>query len=358
MFFELNKQLKEDAHKVYLPLVNEISKYKNMKFIVVSRFIGFDQSNFIKRRLNRVIQFIYYVIFALHILKILLSKNNQKVLVREFSTLYLFLLFPLVFIGRKKFIYVVNHNLQLAQNSFLQKIILRFLYRIGTRFLLFESSYGMHTIRKISNNHQEIIAPLFVSKEINISSEYDTKLIKTINEFKSKNNILISIPGRPSYSKGSFTLLKYLINFIELNANSKFRFLVPNSLYKLIDLNNYIKEYFFCPPDDSQNYYHQIISLSDLALFNYEYKYYYFRHSGVVLDCLSNKTAVICPNFPLLNNMINYPVNVGITFDELNKLEYILKNDLSHSWLKSIDWKNYLEERNIKKIAKKIVSNI
>ena len=358
MFSGLNNQLKEDAHHIYLPLVNEISKYKNMKFIVVSRFIGFDQSNFTKRQLNRVTQFIYYIIFALHISKIFLFNKNQKVLVREFSTLYLFLLFPLVFIGRKKFIYVVNHNLQLAQNSFLQKIILKFLYRIGTRFLLFESSYGMHTIRKITNNHQEIIAPLFVSKEINISSEYDTKLIKTINEFKSKNNILISIPGRPSYSKGSFKLLKYLINFIEVNANSKFRFLVPNSLYKLINLNNYIKEYFFCPPDDSQKYYHQIISLSDLALFNYEYKYYYFRHSGVVLDCLSNKTAVICPNFPLLNNMINYPVNVGKTFDELNKLEYILKNDISHAWLQSIDWKTYLEERNIKKIAKKIVSNI
>ena len=43
MFYKLNNELKEDAHQVYLPLVNEISKYKNMKFIVVSRFVGFDK---------------------------------------------------------------------------------------------------------------------------------------------------------------------------------------------------------------------------------------------------------------------------------------------------------------------------
>ena len=137
MFFELNNQLKEDAHQFYLPLVNEISKYKNMKFIVVSRFIGFDQSNFTKRQLNRITQFIYYIFFAFHISKIILFNKNQKVLVREFSNFYLFFLFPLVFLARKKFIYIVNHNLQIAQNSFLQKILLKFLYKIGTRFLFF-----------------------------------------------------------------------------------------------------------------------------------------------------------------------------------------------------------------------------
>ena len=70
------------------------------------------------------------------------------------------------------------------------------------------------------------------------------------------------------------------------------------------------------------------------------------------------KTAVICPNFPLLNNMINYPVKVGITFEKLNSLKFILLNYINTSWLNSINWEKYLEERNIKKIAKKIVSKI
>ena len=52
MSFKLNNQLKEDAHQVYLPLANEISKYKNLKFIVVSRFVGFDKSSFIKRKIK------------------------------------------------------------------------------------------------------------------------------------------------------------------------------------------------------------------------------------------------------------------------------------------------------------------
>ena len=358
MFFQLNNQLKEDAHQVYLPLVNEISKYKNMKFIVVSRFIGFDKSNFAKRKINRFIQFVYYIFFALNILKILLSNNNQKVLVREFSTFYLFFIFPLVFIARKKFIYIVNHNLQIAQNSFLQKIILRFLYKIGTRFLFFESSKGMHTIRKIPNNHQEIIIPFFISQGKKTYINDDNKFIKKINQFKFQNNILITIPGRPSFSKGSSKLLKYLIHYIEHNKNSNFRFLIPTSLYKLINLNNPIKEYFFCPPDDTQENYNIMISLSDIALFNYESRYYYYRHSGVILDCLSMKTTVICPNFPLLYNMVNYPVNVGITFEKLNSIEKILENNINTAWLNSINWEKYLEERDVKKVAKQIVSKV
>ena len=147
MFLEIKNLLKEDAHQCYVPLVDEISKYKNIKFIHVSKFIGFDKSNFAKRLINRIIQFIYYIVFALHITKILLFNKNQKILVREFSTFYLFFLCPLVFLGRKKFIYIINHNLQIAQNSF-TKTILKFLYKIGARFLLFESSQGMHTIRK------------------------------------------------------------------------------------------------------------------------------------------------------------------------------------------------------------------
>ena len=178
MSSNINNQLKEDAHQVYLPLMNEISKYKNLKLIVVSRFIGFDKSNIIKRKINRVIQFIYYAFFAFHILKIILFNKNQKVIVREFSNYYLFFLFPLVFITRKKFIYIINHNLQIAQNSFLQKILLKFLYKIGTRFLFFESSKGIETIRNIGMKHQEIIAPFFVSKDIHQAVDYDIKFIK------------------------------------------------------------------------------------------------------------------------------------------------------------------------------------
>ena len=355
---KLNNQLKEDAHQVYLPLVNELSKYKNLKFIVVSRFIGFDKSSFIKRKINRVIQLVYYIFFALHIVKILLFNRNQKVLVREFSNFYLFFLFPLVFLARKKFIYIVNHNLQIAQNSFLQRMFLKFLYKIGTRFLFFESSKGIETIRNIRIKHQEIITPFFVSKEINLGINYDNKFKKTINEIKTNNIILISIPGRPSFSKGSSKLLEYLNEFVEKNSNSNFRFLISNSLYKLINFKHSIKNYFFCPPDDSHKYYSQIIALSDVALFNYESSHYYFRHSGVIIDCLSMKTAVVCPNFPLLNNMVNYPVNVGITFEKLNSLENILKNNVNKAWLNTINWEKYLEERDVKKIAEKIISKI
>ena len=89
MSFKLNNQLKEDAHQVYLPLVNEISKYKNLKFIVVSRFVGFDKSSFIKGKLIGSYN-LFIIFFALHIVKILLFNKNQKVLVREFSNFYLF----------------------------------------------------------------------------------------------------------------------------------------------------------------------------------------------------------------------------------------------------------------------------
>ena len=78
----------------------------------------------------------------------------------------------------------------------------------------------------------------------------------------------------------------------------------------------------------------------------------------MILDCLSMKTAVICPNFPLLFNMVNYPVNVGITFEKLNSLENILDNNINNTWLNAINWERYFEDRDVKKIAKQIVSKV
>ena len=65
------------------------------------------------------------------------------------------------------------------------------------------------------------------------------------------------------------------------------------------------------------------------------------------------KTAVICPNFPLLNNMVNYPVNVGITFEKLNSLEIILKNNLNKAWLNSINWERVSRRERCKENCQK-----
>ena len=118
MSSNINNQLKEDAHQVYLPLVNEISKYKNLKFIVVSRFVGFDKSSFIKRKINRVIQLVYYIFFEIP--KINLNEFNLEINLEDFLSLFylVFLLDHLLKIQKEKFL---RRKKQLCIQKFLRQ---------------------------------------------------------------------------------------------------------------------------------------------------------------------------------------------------------------------------------------------
>ena len=351
--------LKEDAHRVYNPLEEELSKYKNFIFLTISKFQGFNSSKFHNKIINRFIQIFVYLRFTKNFIQILFLKRNKKIVVREFSTYYLFFLLPFVYLGRKRFVYVINHNIQIAYNKKgFQKFMLYLLFKADVRFIFFESSQGKeHFVRKL-NSSQEIVSPFFIPKIKALKVAKSDAFICEINNLKDQNYIIISIPGRPSKEKGSYKLINLIDKFLKNNSDKKYKFIVSNKLLNIVKSTKINASKFICPPEDSYKYYDAFISLSNCAIFNYDSRYYYYRHSGVILDCLSRRTAVICPDYPLLKNMVNYPVSVGLTFNNLENLNFILENKISHNWIETLEWEIYFRERSISKVVGSLLSKI
>jgi hypothetical protein len=48
---------------------------------------------------------------------------------------------------------------------------------------------------------------------------------------------------------------------------------------------------------------------------------YYRRHSAIILDCISARTLVVCPRYPLFAEETGFPVAVGETYDGLGDLK-------------------------------------
>jgi len=355
-----NVFINDDAHEVYQPLAKEISKHKNLKLITITDFSGFPSTKISYQIINRILQMYVYLKFSFVFIFLLIFQKNKKFIVREFSNFYLFFLIPLVYIGRNKFLYIVNHNIQIAhKNLFLEKFFMKIIYKVGARFIFFESSKGVELLRSKERISQEIVIPFYINPKKNcLAKEKCDSMIKKIKILKSENNIIISIPGRPSKAKGSFKLIEFIKKFLNKNSNRKYIFIISNELLNFANLYGFYSNKIISPPEDSYKYYETIISESDCAIFNYQKSYYYYRHSGVVLDCLTRGTPVICPNYPLLNNMLNYPVSVGMTYENFEELQNILENKLNRDWLNSIKWGDYIKERSISRVVESIVSKI
>jgi hypothetical protein len=88
--------------------------------------------------------------------------------------------------------------------------------------------------------------------------------------------------------------------------------------------NNRIKLVNTSKKDD----YHTTLTECDIIILNYEKSKYFYRCSGVAADAIGTKTFVLCPNFPLMNNQINYPTQVGISYENESDLETAIQQSL------------------------------
>jgi hypothetical protein len=55
---------------------------------------------------------------------------------------------------------------------------------------------------------------------------------------------------------------------------------------------------------------------------------YYYRHSGILMDCIAHGTLPVCPSYPLLESIITRPDPVGATYGEGEKLRSVVSRVL------------------------------
>ena len=223
----------------------------------------------------------------------------------------------------------------------------RFFYKKNISFIYFESKEGSDLVRTPGSSSKDIVVPFNV-----VQSNLDS----VPNEIDIISSTPIAcIPGHPSFEKGSFDLLAYLIDLCERGLYD-YTTLIPESLAKSYD--QCLPENFVLVGAHVRDSYLWMINKADIALFNYQPDHYFYRHSGVILDCAAARTFVICPDFPLLQSMISYPTPIGLSFGGLSELPSLLATAHGQIIQKSIDWHTYHSQRSLPLILKGFNSEI
>lgn len=70
----------------------------------------------------------------------------------------------------------------------------------------------------------------------------------------------------------------------------------------------------------SKNDYWKCLRSVDIAVQDFDRRFYFYRASALVSDAVSAGCHVVCPDYPVLSRQINWPVRVGTTYDGIENL--------------------------------------
>lgn len=218
--------------------------------------------------------------------------RQRRILLREFSTLPLLLVFPLLWPLRKKLYFLINHNLQWAARDPLERFGLTMLAKMGARWALFETQ-----------NFQGL-------ENFGIPSERNLVLPHPVLErfskpWKKEGRPIVGVAGTYRPEKGMDELIQFLK---EKFAMFGILLGIPNpEAAAHLDVETV--------STGSDEDYFAMIARCDVLVQNGGRDSYFYRASGPIADAAACRTAVVAPDFPILGKQV---AGIGEVFHSLD----------------------------------------
>ena len=232
------------------------------------------------------------------------GNQTRKVLVRDFSNVPLWIVFPLFYSSRCNMRFLVNHNLQWTLASRVQKAVFCSLVRGGCRVLFFEQVpdefLQEHGIASSTNR----FIPHPVPKTAFIRERTgEVKVVGVIGQYRPEKGI------------------DHLLAELEPLANDyRIVLALPNPADFMQQSAFAGKDWLQCVDTSGFEVYQKTIADCDVVVLNHPSKGYEYRASGLIADAAAAHVPVIVRDLPVLRCQINEPVCIGETFDELSFL--------------------------------------
>jgi len=268
-----------------------------------------------------------------------LEKNSSPhILVREFSTVPLLLIFPFIWPLRKKLYFTVHHNLQWAARSWIERVALIVLTRLGARWAIFETQdmNGLSVFNIPAERNLVIPLPCCGGGAI-------SPFIKNNERVSSRDRVRIGVVGYYRPEKGMDPLLYALADHFpdcELILgvpNLKNLKAIPNA-FRVVDTS-------------SKMAYQQILQQCDVLVQNGEPENYFYRVSGLISDAATCGTAVVAPDLPLIAHQLSSPVPVGEVFQRLEEMPGRVRQTIEKVCHCRYDFKVYCAARSASALA-------
>jgi glycosyltransferase involved in cell wall biosynthesis len=233
-------------------------------------------------------------------------RDHDLIVVREFLTALLLVVWPLIWPLRRRVYFLINHNLQEAHRRRFERFVLRLLYRTGARFACFETTAGCLEIGIVPDAERFLVLPHPLAG-----------VIVTRPTTPPAGDPVVGVVGGVRAEKGSEAILEALLKLRDHSdlpvrlvlgcPEAKVRAAWQRRGFEVIDTS-------------SRAAYLAALDLCDVVVLNYQRDRYLYRPSGVAADALSRGAAVVCPNFPLMRLQLSAPATVGAVFGSLDEL--------------------------------------
>lgn len=267
--------------------------------------------------------------------KIRKNKNKQAVIVHGFSNEFLLVTYFCSLFLTKNVYLLTHHNIQQAFQNPMFRVMLKLYAFLKYKFILNET---LLVLKDIGFSEQQIANCISINHPV-----------LKIKPFDTPNNCLsrqkkIGLIGQARKEKRIEKTLKLLI---KLQKKLDFQLVVGTddlSSFDELDMN----EVKLINTSDRNDYY-AALAACDIVVLNYACSKYLYRCSGVIADAIGTQTFVICPNFPLMSNQINYPTKVGLSYQNESDLEAVIQQAIEICSSSHLQFENHYIERSIEK---------
>lgn len=237
-------------------------------------------------------------------------RDRDLVLVREFLTQLLVLVWPLIWPLRRRVYFLVNHNLQEAHRRGLERRLLRILHRTGCRFACLETTEGFAEIGIQPDDERFLVLPHPLAP-----------LAPPRAPAASGALPVIGVIGEIRPEKGSTELLERLGR---LHQEGRLRGRLVVGCNEAAVREAWAARGFEVADTSTRQQYLEALDRCDVVVLNYRRDRYFYRSSGVAAEAIARRATPVCPDFPIMRRMLREPVPAGVVFQGLEGLEAAL----------------------------------
>ena len=280
------------------------------------------------------------MIFLRHLLLVfkVYKTCHRQILVREFSNLPLLLVFPLLWLRRKKIYFLINHNIQWAVRDPLDRFGLSLLAKMGARWALFETQcfQGLEQFGIPSANNLVLPHPVLSVGQTFLSAR------------KSESVPMVGVAGTYRAEKGMDELIGLLK---KINGRRDSRLPTVGILLGVPNLEavRHLDVETVCT--DSDEAYFEMVSRCDVLVFNGEKDSYFYRASGPIADAAACGTAVVAPDFPIIGKQVD---GIGEVFQSLETLPEAVRTAVEKVRADGYDFASYSAARSAQALANRL----
>ena len=337
----------EEFHKAMRP-VNEACLLAKSGWVCLSNpLVGWGEEGMIRWKLGILLRHIALVFRCLE------KVAAPHILVREFSSVPLLLVFSFLWPMRKKLLFMLHQNIQWAAQRKSEHLALVALSKMGARWAVLETQdfQGLEKFNIPSDQNLVLSHPVQKSPPAEGCPKggVGSFLHSPPREGCPKGGVGSPVIGVVGYYRPEKGMDELVETLKKMNGGRDTRLPtfgillgVPNpEAVRHLDVE--------VVDTSTEEAYRELISQCDVLVFNQRSDGYFYRASGPIADAAACGTAVVAPDFPMLGKQV---AGIGEVFQSLEKMPEAVRRAIEKMRNGEYDFETYCAARSAQAIAK------